>query len=95
MDSCDCRTVSMEQLKVLLESDRPEETEQAVAHLVRLLTSDDKDDRDRGYHLFRQGLEQALFRSCLNYGSLVRSFTHPLVNVLARTTESWASRTAR
>ena len=95
MNDCNRQTVSAGKLNILLRSDRPEEKEQAVAQLVDLLTSEDSEDHNRAYRLFQEGIDEALFCSCLNYGSLVHSFTHPLLDVLARAIERWAGRPER
>jgi hypothetical protein len=92
MDDCDCQMVTTEQLKLLLESDQPGEKERAAGYLVQLLTSTKKKERERGYELFEESINHVLFCSCLNYRSLTGGFTHPLLGVLARTVESWATR---
>jgi hypothetical protein len=79
-----------EQIETLLLSDEERERERAIEELVRLLTSTDRDDRLKGYAMFRERLNEALYRSCLNYRSLVGGFTHPLATILARAIEAWA-----
>ncbi len=83
-----------EQIDTLLLSDEERERERASEELVRLLTSTDRNDRLRGYAMFREGLNEALYRSCLNYRSLVGGFTHPLETILARAIEAWAAEDA-
>jgi hypothetical protein len=92
MDECDCQMVTTEELKLLLASDRPGEKERAAGYLVRLLTSAEKTERQRGCELFEEAINHALFCSCLDYRSLTAGFTHPLLGVVARTVESWAAR---
>lgn len=92
MNDCDCQMAPAEQLKNMLSLDRPKEKEQAIAYLVGLLTSEDRMDRNHGYQLFHEGIDEALFCSCLDYGSLVGSSTNPLLEVLARAIELWAAR---
>jgi hypothetical protein len=41
---------------------------------------------------FEEGLKEALFCSCLNYGSLAGGFTDPLIEIVMRTVEFWAGR---
>ena len=57
-------------LKSLLLSERSAESEKAIGTLVGLLSSRDEVKRARGYALYREALEEALYRSCLNYRSL-------------------------
>ncbi len=83
--------MTADKLKTLLNSGRAEEIEQAVEYLVRLLTSRDEETRHRGYELFEEGVKEALYRSCLNYGSLAGGFTRPLMTVVTRTVEFWAT----
>jgi|GEM_PF-3422744 len=92
MNDCNCQTAPAERLMGLLRSDLPEEKEQAITCLVGLLTSEDKMDRNRGYRLFHEGVDEALFCSCLDYGSLVGGSTHPLFEALSRAVELWAAR---
>lgn len=91
MDHCDCPLVTSDELKALLDSDDAERNEQAVAHLVKLLTSQDEQARARGYQLFEEGIADALFCSCLNYRALVGGFTHPLLKVVRKSVETWAA----
>ncbi len=79
------------ELKSLLHSDRAEEVEQAVEYLVTSLTSGDEKIRRHGYELLEDGFKEALYRSCLNYGSLAGGFTQPLMTVVMRTVEFWAT----
>ena len=65
--------------------------ERAVDGLVQLLTSPLPEERKLGCELFREGLAEALFRSCLNYSALVGGVQHPLTDVLTRTVERWAA----
>lgn len=82
-------------LKALLHSAREADREAAIQCLAELLTSRDSDVRRQGYELFEEGLKEALYQSCLNYGSLTGGFTHPLVTVVLRTVEAWADDTER
>jgi hypothetical protein len=77
-------------IKTLLSSEEEHQRDRAIEHLVRLLTSPDRTDREEGCALYREGLNEALYRSCLNYRSLVGGFTHPLVTILARAIDAWA-----
>lgn len=43
--------------------------------------------------VFAEGINDALFCSCFNYGSLVGAFTHPLLDVMTRSLEIWAAGT--
>jgi hypothetical protein len=79
-----------EDLKSLLLSERSGDSEKAIGTLVGLLSSRIEEKRARGYALYREALEEALYRSCLNYRSLVRGFTHPLLSVMEQAIESWA-----
>ncbi len=92
MSDCNCQMAPAEQLKNLLNSDRPKDKEQAIACLVGFLTSEDRMDRDHGYQLFHEGIDEALFCSCLDYGSLVGGSTNPLLEALSRAVELWAAR---
>lgn len=91
MDACDCQMMTRDELKALVRSDQSAEREQAVGFLVSLLTSADEDTRRRGYELFKEGLSEALFCSCLNYGLLTGGFTDPLVDIVMRAVEFWAA----
>lgn len=91
MNSCDCQMMTKDELQALVRSDRPDLRERAVAHLASLLTSRDEETRRHGYELFREGLADALFCSCLNYGSLAGGFTNPLVDIVTRAVEFWAT----
>lgn len=82
--------IMVEEVKALLVSEAEHDREQAIEHLIALLTSPEKGARERGYELFGEGLNEALYRSCLNYRGLVGGFTHPLVTALARSIETWA-----
>lgn len=90
MDACNCQMMTRDELKALVRSDQSEEREQAVGFLVSLLTSGEEDTRRRGYEFFKEGLNEALFCSCLNYGSLAGGFTDPLVDIVMRAVEFWA-----
>lgn len=79
-----------EDLKSLLLSERSGDSEKAIGTLVGLLSSRIEEKRARGYALYREALEEALYRSCLNYRSLVRGFTHPLLSVMEQAIETWA-----
>ncbi len=81
----------MAELKSLIASTAAEDHERAVDGLVQLLTSPLPEERKRGCELFEEGLGEALFRSCLDYGALVRGVTHPLAEVMTRTVERWAA----
>jgi hypothetical protein len=83
--------MTTDELKALLNSDRSDEKERAVEYLVKLLTSEDEKIRRRGHELLEEGFNDALYQSCLNYSSLVGGFTHPLLNVVRRTVEFWAT----
>jgi hypothetical protein len=91
MEASDCQMMTRDELKALVRSERSDDREQAVRTLVNLLTSSDANVRGRGYELFREGLAEVLFRSCLNYGSLAGGFTDPLVDVLSCAVEFWAA----
>lgn len=91
MESCSCQ-VSAVELKALFETGLPEDSAKAIDHLVALLTSYDRNERIRGYELFGKAVNDALFCSCLNYGSLVEGFTHPLQEVMGKAIESWAGK---
>ena len=83
--------MTADELKTLLHSGRLEDVEQAVEYLVMSLTSYDKTTRRDGYELLEEAFKEALYRSCLNYGSLTGSFTQPLMTVVTRTVEFWAT----
>ena len=83
--------MTTDELKTLLNSGRPEKIDEAIECLVTLLTSRDGPTRHRGYELFEEGLKEALYRSCLDYGSLAGGFTQPLMAVITRTVEFWAT----
>jgi hypothetical protein len=83
--------MTKDELKILVRSERSDQKERAVAHLAGLLTSRDEETRRQGYELFREGLADALFCSCLDYGSLAGGFTNPLVEIVTRAIESWAA----
>jgi glutathione S-transferase len=91
MDGCNCPIVTRDELKALFDSEEAEQEEQAIAHLVELLTSRDKQLRAQGYRLFEEGIADALFCSCLNYRALVGGFTHPLLKVIRQAVEAWAA----
>lgn len=91
MNNCDCQMMTRDELKALVHPDQAEEREQAVGFLVGLLTSTDQKERLRGYELFREGLSEALYCSCLNYGSLAGGFTDPLLDIVTRAVEFWAA----
>lgn len=79
-----------ERLHALLTGAEGGDRNAAITALVDMLSSQDGGLRRQGYRLFQDGLDEALFQSCLNYRSLVRGFTHPLVKVLEETIERWA-----
>lgn len=87
--------MTADELKTLLNSGRSEESEQAVEYLVTLLTSYDENVRRHGYELLDEALKNALYQSCLNYGSLAGGFTQPLMAVVTRTVEFWATQRDR
>lgn len=91
MDGCNCPIITREELRALLDSEEAEKKEQAIACLVDLLTSQDERMRARGYELFREGINNALFCSCFNYSGLVGGFTNPLLEVVAQSIEIWAA----
>jgi hypothetical protein len=91
MERCDCQMITQDELKALVRSDNSDDREQAVGFLVDLLTSTDEDTRRRGYESSEEGLKEALFCSCLNYGSLTGGFTDPLVDIVVRAVEFWAA----
>ena len=91
MVSCNCQMITTDELRALAQSEESAEREEAIGFLVRLLTSPDEAARRRGYEFFKEGLGEALFRSCLNYGSLAGGFTDPLVEIVMRTVEFWAA----
>lgn len=93
MESSKCQITTAE-LKALFETGFPKDSAKAIERLVDLLTSHDRNDRTRGYEMFETAVNDALFCSCLNYGSLVGGFTHPLREVMAKAIESWAERQA-
>ncbi len=90
MNECNCQMMTSDEVSALVRSDRSAERDQAVDCLVRLLTSTDEGERRRGYEFFAEGLAETLFCSCLNYGSLARGSTDPLVEIVTRTVEFWA-----
>lgn len=83
--------ITKAELNALVQSDDSAKREEAIAYLVSLLTSTDAAERRHGYELFGDGVAAALFRSCLNYGSLASGFTDPLVDIVVRTVEAWAA----
>jgi hypothetical protein len=87
MEECTCAIVAKEELRRLLQSDDPGRKDEAVAYLVGLLTSHDEPTRARGYELLEEGINDALFCSCFNYGSLVGGFTHSFLTVVMRAVE--------
>jgi len=96
MLTCNCPMMTKGELNALVQSDDDAKREEAIAYLVSLLTSTDASERRRGYELFGDGVAAALFRSCLDYGSLAGGFTDPLVAIVMRAVETWAaSREAR
>lgn len=58
--------------------------ERMLTHIEALLTSGDAQMRARGYALLEEGINDALFCSCLNYRSLGGSFTP-----LADSSQAW------
>ncbi len=86
--------MTADELKTLLYSDKSEENQQAIEYLVKLLTSFDEKTRQDGYHILEETFKEALYRSCLNYGSLAGGFTQPLMTAVTRTVEYWAMQTA-
>lgn len=91
MLECNCRVMTTGELNALVQSDDAAKRDEAIGHLVSLLTSTNEDDRRHGYELFGDGLAATLFSSCLNYGSLTSGFTDPLVEIVMRTVEAWAA----
>jgi hypothetical protein len=91
MLECNCRMMTTGELKALVQSDDAAKREEAIGHLVSLLTSTNGIERRRGYELFGDGVAATLFHSCLNYGSLTSGFTDPLVEIVVRTVEAWAA----
>ena len=89
MENSKCQITAAE-LKALFETGLPEDSAKAIEQLVDLLTSHDRSDRAHGYEMFETSVNDALFCSCLNYGSLVGGFTHPLREVMAKAIEFWA-----
>lgn len=83
--------LTADELKSLIDSGTEADKERLLDGLVQLLTSPLPEERRRGCELFEEGLGEALFRSCLNYGALVRGVTHPLAEVMTRTVEHWAA----
>ncbi len=81
--------MTADELKTLLYSGRAEEIEHAIEHLVTLLTSLDEDARQIGYDALEESFKEALYRSCLNYGSLAGGFTQPLMTAVTRSVETW------
>lgn len=82
--------MTADELKTLLYSERSEKIEQAIQYLVTLLTSSDEDIRRAGYDALEESFKEALYRSCLNYGSLAGGFTRSLMTAVTRTVETWA-----
>jgi hypothetical protein len=91
MLSCNCQMMTKSELDALFQSDDAARREEAIGYVVGLLTSMDAAERRHGYELFGEGVADALFRSCLNYGSLTGGFTDPLVAIVKRTVEAWAA----
>ena len=91
MPTCNCPMMTRGELGALVQSDDGAKREEAIAHLVSLLTSTDAAKRRHGYELFGDGVAGTLFSSCLNYGSLASGLTDPLVDIVARTVETWAA----
>ena len=87
--------MTADELKTLLRSDQSEESKRAVDYLVTSLTSRDANTRRHGYELLDEALKDALYQSCLNYGLLVGGFTQPLIAVVTRTVEFWATQRDR
>lgn len=83
--------MTADELKTLLYSGRTEEIERAIEHLVTSLTSQDDGIRRAGYDALEESFKEALYRSCLNYGSLAGGFTRPLMTAVTRTVETWAN----
>lgn len=79
-------------LKELLRSDLPAEREKAIAYLVEALTAHEMRSRKKGYELLNEALKDALYQSCLHYGSLPGAFAEPTMAVVTRTIETWAER---
>ncbi|MGH7045134.1 MAG: hypothetical protein ACREE2_01930 [Stellaceae bacterium] len=86
--------MTVEELKALLDSGQPEKIDRAVEHLIGLLTSEDGPMRERGYAMLQEGLNEALYQSCLNYRALLSGATSPLLAVVMQTVEFWAVRRA-
>ena len=91
MQTCNCPMMTKGELNALVQSDDGARREEAIAYLVSMLTSGDAAERRHCYELFGDGVAAALFRPCLNYGSLARGFTDPLVDIVVRTVETWAA----
>lgn len=87
--------MTADELKTLLRSGQSEESKRAVDYLVTSLTSRDANIRRHGYELLDEALKDALYQSCLNYGSLLGGFTQPLMAVVTRTVEFWATQRDR
>ena len=83
--------MTSDELKALLYSSRSQEAEHAIEYLVAALTDRDERARKHGYALLDGALKEALYQSCLNYGSLLGSFTQPLMTVMTRAVEAWAA----
>lgn len=81
-----------QKLTALLEPGHAEASEQAIDYLVAALTAGDEATRKQGYEMLDEALKEALYRSCLDYGSLAGGFTRPLLTVMMRTVEAWAAR---
>lgn len=91
MPSCNCQMMTKGELNALFQSEDAAGREQAICYIVGLLTSADMAERRQGYELFGEGVADALFRSCLNYGSLAGGFIDPLVAIVMRAVETWAA----
>lgn len=83
--------MTADEVKTLLHSGRSEESEQAVEYLGSLLTSQKEKTRRHGYEMLEECFKEALYRSCLNYGLLAGGFTQPLMTVVTRAIEFWAT----
>lgn len=54
------------------------------------LTFSDENIRYNGYEVLEKCFKEALYQSCLNYGSSAGGFTQSLMSVVTRTVELWA-----
>jgi hypothetical protein len=80
MVPCNRRMSTAAELSALVQSDDAVKHEEAIDHLLSLLTSPNEVDRRRGHEL--RGSRRCDCRSCLNYGFLASGFTDPLVDIV-------------